>query len=202
MPIDHEDDHHLIVRVREGDLSALGALYDKHRLLVFHTALAITRDPLAAEDILQECFLRLHTHAGRIDGSLPLAPWLYRVTVNMSYTWVTRDARRQISLEGLLEYLDRLVAPARAAPEHQAETRDLRESVQRAVERLPFNQRAAIILHYLGGLDLKEIAFILDCPVGTVKSRLHHGRETLRAELADRLEPQTAHAWEVAYDLV
>ncbi len=202
MPSNHESDQHLIAQIRDGDLSALGALYDKYRLLVFHTALAITRDPPAAEDILQECFLRLHAHAGRIDGALPLAPWLYRVTVNLGYTWVARDARRQISLEGLLDHLDRLMTPARAAPEHQAETRDLQESVQRAVERLPFNQRTAIILHYLGGLDLKEIAYILDCPVGTIKSRLHHGRETLRAQLASELEPQTAPAWEVAYDLI
>jgi len=200
MPADHEEDQRLIDRVRAGDLSALGALFDKHRLLVFHTALAITRDRPAAEDILQECFLRLNAHAARLDGALPLAPWLYRVTVNLSYTWLTRDARRQISLEGLLDHLDRLVAPVRTAPEHQVEAHDVRESIQHAVEGLPFHQRVVVILHYLSGLDLKEIAYILDCPVGTVKSRLHHGREALRVRLAGSLEPQTVLALEVAYD--
>jgi len=202
MPADHEEDQRLIDRVRAGDLSALGALYDKHRLLVFHTALAITRDRPAAEDILQECFLRLNAHAARLDGALPLAPWLYRVTVNLSYTWLTRDARRQISLEGFLDHLDRLVAPTWAAPEHQVEARDVRESIQHAVEGLPFNQRVVVILHYLSGLDLKEIAYILDCPVGTVKSRLHHGRAALRAQLAGRIEPQMVTALEVAYDFL
>ncbi len=195
MPAIHEDGQ-LVARIREGDLSALGALYDKYRLQVFHTALAITRDHHIAEDILQECFLKVHSHAGRIDLSVPLAPWLYRVTVNLSYTWVSRHAGRSNSLEGLI---DRLVAPPRTAPDQQFDARDLRGSILRAIESLPFNQRVVMILHYLGGLNLKEIAYILDCPIGTAKSRLHYGRETLRRQLADRVE-QAAPAREVSYE--
>jgi len=194
------DDGQLLAQVRGGELQALGVLYDKYRLLVFHTALAITHDTAAAEDILQECFLRLNAHADRIDGNLPLAPWLYRVTINLSYTWVTRTARRQVSLEGLLDQLDRFITPANAATEHQVESRDLRESVRNAVFSLPFNQRVAIVLHYLGDLGVKEIASILDCPVGTVKSRLYNGREALRAKLAGRVESETVLARGVAYD--
>ncbi len=196
MPFVHEDGE-FVARIREGDLSALGALYDKYRLQVFHTALAITCDHQAAEDILQECFLKVHAHADRINLGVPLAPWLYRVTVNLSYTWVTRQARWRTSLESLI---DRLVAPTRAAPEGQLEMRDLQTDVQRAIETLPFNQRVVIILHYLSGLNLKEITYILDCPIGTAKSRLHYGRETLRRQLAGRLEPQAAPVMEVAYD--
>jgi RNA polymerase sigma-70 factor (ECF subfamily) len=75
-------DSFLIQSLCDGDLSALGILYDKYRLQVFRTALAITHDRQAAEDILQECFLRVNTYARRIDRTLPLEPWLYRVTVN------------------------------------------------------------------------------------------------------------------------
>jgi RNA polymerase sigma-70 factor (ECF subfamily) len=164
---------------------------------VFHTALAITRDRQAAEDLLQECFLKLHKHADRIDPALPLAPWLYRVTVNLSYTWVTRHNKWWTSLESLI---DQLVAPSRAAPERHFETRDLQDSVSQAIESLPFNQRVVVILHYLSGLNLKEIAYILDCPVGTAKSRLHYGREALRRALAARVEPQATPALEVAYE--
>lgn len=195
MPEIHEDGQ-LIARIRNGDLSALGALYDKYRLQVFHTALAITRDRQAAEDILQECFLRVHAYAGRIDLSVPLAPWLYRVTVNLSYSWATRYARWTNSLELLI---DRLVAPPRAIPDYQFDTRDLRENIMRALEALPFNQRVVLILYYLSGLNLKEIAYILDCPIGTAKSRLHYGREMLRRQLAGRLE-QATPAREVAYE--
>ncbi|HLF29103.1 MAG TPA: sigma-70 family RNA polymerase sigma factor [Anaerolineae bacterium] len=196
MSVIHEDGQ-LVARIRAGDLSALGALYDKYRLQVFHTALAITRDRQVAEDILQECFLKVHTYADRIDLGVSLSPWLYRVTVNLSYTWATRQAKWHTSLEGLL---DRLVEPARQAPDRQFETRDIRGTIQRAIDALPFNQRVVVILHYLSGLDLKEIAYILDCPVGTVKSRLHYGRETLRRQLAGRLEPQATAALEMAYD--
>jgi RNA polymerase sigma-70 factor (ECF subfamily) len=196
LPVIHEDGL-LVARIRRGDLSALGALYDKYRLQVFHTALAVTRDRQAAEDILQECFLKVHAHADRIDLSVPLAPWLYRVTVNLSYTWVTRQSRWNTSLENLI---DQLVAPARAAPERQFETRDLQGAIQRAIEALPFNQRVVLILYYLSGLNLKEIAYILDCPIGTAKSRLHYGREMLRRQLAGRLEPQAAPLLEMAHD--
>jgi RNA polymerase sigma-70 factor (ECF subfamily) len=191
------EDAPLILKLRRGDLSALGALYDKYRLQVFHTALAITRDRQAAEDLLQECFLKLHKHAERIDPALPLAPWLYRVTVNLSYTWVTRHNKWWMSLESLI---DQLVAPSRAAPERQFEMRHLRDGVTRAIELLPFNQRVVVILYYLSDLSLKEIAYILDCPVGTAKSRLHYGREALRRTLAASVEPQRASALEMAYD--
>jgi len=195
MPAIHEDGR-LVARIRKGDLSALGALYDKYRLQVFHTALAITRDHHVAEDILQEVFLKVHSHADRIDLTVPLAPWLYRVSINLSYTWVTRHANKRASLEDLL---DQLVAPMRVAPETQFEIRDLQQNVWRAIESLSFNQRAVIILHYLSGLNLEEIAYILDCPVGTAKSRLHYGRQALRRQLAGSLEP-AAPAFEVAYD--
>lgn len=196
MTVIHEDGQ-FVARIRKGDLTALGALYDKYRLQVFHTALAVTRDRQAAEDILQECFLKVHAHADRIDVGVPLAPWLYRVTVNLSYTWATRQNRWRTSLESLL---DRLVAPTRAAPEGQFETRDLQSNIQRAIDALPFNQRVVVILFYLSGLNLKEIAYILDCPVGTAKSRLHYGREALRRHLAGTLEPQTTPVLEVSYD--
>ena len=194
------DDSQLISRVRAGDLGALGELYDRYRLLVFRTALAITRDKPAAEDILQECFLRLNAHADRLDGTLPLAPWLYRVTVNLSYSWVGRAARRFVSLEGVLEQVDRFLAPGRAAPEQHAEARDVHESVRAAVQALPFHQRAVIVLHYLAGLDVKEIAYILDCPIGTVKSRLFAGRERLRERLVDRVDADRLRGQGVVYD--
>ena len=200
MPATQKDDERLLAQIRAGEVSALGELYDRYRLQVYRTALAITRDQAAAEDILQECFLRLNGHAHRIDTRLPLPPWLYRVTVNLSYTWVSRIARRQISLEGLIDRLEKMVAPARATPEYQAEMHDVKARVRLAVESLPFNQRAVVVLRYVGQLDLKEIAYILDCPVGTVKSRLHHGREALRARLSHGLGRQATHSLEFAYD--
>ena len=87
------DDSQLIARLQSGDLDALGELYDRYRLLVYRTALSVVRDPDSAEDITQDAFLRLHDYAARVDRTLPLSPWLYRVTVNLSYTWSTRRKR-------------------------------------------------------------------------------------------------------------
>ena len=180
MPTPSED-HLLIQQLCDGDLEALGALYDRHKLLVFRTAIAITHDRDAAEDILQECFLKLNSYARKINLSLPLEPWLYRVTVNLAYTWVSRRSRWRLSLDTMV---DRLVSPLRTSSEYQAERAELQAAIQRAIDGLPAGQRLTVILYYLTSLSLKEISYIMDCPVGTVKSRLHYGREHLKRCLA------------------
>ena len=186
-------DSNLIQSLCGGDLSALGVLYDKYRLQVFRTALAITHDRQAAEDIQQECFLKINTYARRINRTLPLEPWLYRVTVNLAYTWVTRRSRWLTSLEDII---DRRMAPVRILSEHQTERSELQALIQQSIDALPSTQRLTVILYYLNDLSLKEIAYILDCPVGTVKSRLYYGREQLKASLevyrsTPRLKPAT-----------
>lgn len=174
-------DEQLIVKLQAGDLDALGALYERYKTTVYRTALAITHDPVSAEDILQDCFLRLHKYAHSVDSSLPLRPWLYRVTTNLAYNWEKRKKHWSISLDDVLDWL---VSSRRSSPEWRAEMSDIQSQVMDAVRSLSANQRIVIVLHYLNSLDLKEIAAILDCPVGTVKSRLHYGRENLRQKLA------------------
>lgn len=174
------DDGQLVEKLKAGNLTALGALYERHKSRVYRTALAITHDPSAAEDILQDCFLRIFKYAHRIDHTLPLEPWLYRVTVNLAYSLETRRKRWQMPLDGVI---DRLVTPLRASPEWQVERNDIHSRVIDAVKSLSLNQRVVVVLYYLNSLSLKEIAFILDCPVGTVKSRLYYGRENLGRQL-------------------
>src|SRR4030042_4196307 len=98
-------DSELIVRLQAGSLEALGVLYDRHRKLVYRTALAITGDAEAAGDLLQDVFLRLHRFADHVDVRRPLEPWLYRMTTNLSYTWVKRRRRWIRPLEDLTEWL-------------------------------------------------------------------------------------------------
>lgn len=179
---DESADAALIEHLRENELEALGVLFDRYYPQVYRTALAITRESAVAEDLAQDCFLKLHQYACRIDTSLPLAPWLYRVTVNLAYTWISRRRKRRVSLEALV---DQLMAPAMHAPDQLAEYAEVQEQVRRAVSELHFNQRVVVVLHYLSGLSLEEIADILDCPVGTVKSRLYYARENLRRRLGD-----------------
>lgn len=184
-----QTDADLIQRLCAGDVNALGDLYDRHHPQVFRTAMSITHDRQTAEDILQETFLKLNTYARRIDTTLALEPWLYRVTVNLAYTWVTRHSRRWLT--SIEDVIDRLVAPARTNSEHRAETSEIQAVIRQAIESLPVSQRLTVVLYYLNDLSLKEIAYILECPVGTVKSRLYYGREYLKNCLQDyRPTPQ------------
>ena len=172
----------LIERLREQDLEALGVLFDRYSPQLYRTAVAVLHDPAAAEDIVQDCFLRLHQYAHRIDTSLPLIPWLYRVTVNLSYTWITRRQRRRISLESLV---DQLMSPSWQSPDQVTEHLEIQRLVRQTVHELPLNQRVVVVLHYLNGLSVEDIASIVQCPTGTVKSRLYYARETLRRRLGE-----------------
>lgn len=186
-------DSELVKRLQADDLNALGILFDRFYSQIYRTAVAITHDEAAAEDITQDCFLRLHRYANRIDTNLPLAPWLYRVTVNLSYTWISRYQKRRVSLESVVDYL---MSPVRNAPDHLVEIIGVQEEVRQAIASLNFNQRVVVVLHYLNSLSLEEIAEILDCPVGTVKSRLYYARENLRHQLGNMNgEPQVAHGY-------
>jgi RNA polymerase sigma-70 factor, ECF subfamily len=173
-------DQELVKQLQEGSLEALGALYDRHRQMVYRTALAITGDREAASDLLQDVFLRLYRFADHIDRQRPLEPWLYRITANLAYTWVKRSHRWLQPLEDLADWL---AAPVKNSPYEQMEKKDEWEQVQQAVSALPLPQRMVVVLYYLNDLSLQEVAEILDVPLGTVKSRLHYGRIALKQSL-------------------
>lgn len=187
-------DRELIERLQKADLDALGELFERYRHRVYRTALVIVRDPAVAEDILQDCFLKVYTNAHRIDTERPLAPWLYRVTVNLSYTRVSRNRTNRTSIENVI---DRLTSPMRQAPDRLAEQTELRQNVRKAIGALSIDQRVVIVLYYLNNLSLQDIAEILDLPIGTVKSRLYYARENLRHELGPMMVwlPEVAHGY-------
>jgi len=173
-------DSQLIFSMQAGSLEALGVLYDRHRRMVFRTAIAITGDSEAAADLSQDVFLRLHRFADHIDPLRPLEPWLYRMTTNLSYTWVER---RQRWLRPLEDVADWLAGARKDTPAYQAEMDDSWRQVQQAVLALPLSHRGVVVLYYVNDLSLLEISEILDIPVGTVKSRLHYGRQALKRRL-------------------
>jgi RNA polymerase sigma-70 factor (ECF subfamily) len=173
-------DSELTVSLQAGSLEALGILYDRHRGLVFRTALAITGDADAAADLLQDVFLRLHRFATHIDPHRPLEPWLYRMTTNLSYTWVKRRQRWFRPLEDVADWL---TGSRKDTPAYQVELDDSSRQIQQAVSCLPLSHRGVVVLYYVNDLSLQEISEILDIPVGTVKSRLHYGRRALKQSL-------------------
>lgn len=175
------EDRVLIQRLQTHNLEALGHLYDRHKRLVYRTALAITGDPDAAADLLQDVFLRLYRFVDNFDPERPLEPWLYRMTANLSYTWLKRRKRWTISWEDLAE---KLTGGWRQSPATQFEAQDSWQQVRQAILALSFSQRVVVVLYYINDLSLQEIAEVLDIPEGTVKSRLHYGRRALKDQLA------------------
>jgi RNA polymerase sigma-70 factor (ECF subfamily) len=186
---DEPDDATLVVRVLAGDREAFAALYQRHRLPLYRTGLALTRERTVAEELLQEAFLRAFRHMARVE-LLPgqsLRPWLHRILINLAHDWSARQRIRPTPLESTAE---RLLAAASLSPEREAEQRELERVVADAIALLPFKQRVVVVLYYLHDMDLAEIAATLGLPAGTVKSRLFYGRARLKAELeADQRLP-------------
>ncbi len=177
----------LVTRVRQGDLEAFETLYEMHKTAIYRTALAITGDRLTAEEILQETFLRVFKNIHNIREGGTLSSWLYRIAVNLAYDWISQHRRRQVTLDNIIE---QVIMPAVAPPDQTVEERELQSLIHEAIDKLEIKQRVTLVLFYLQDFSLAEIAEIMDCPVGTVKSRLYYARQNLRRELlADRRLP-------------
>lgn len=191
------DDATLVGRVTAGDRQAFSTLYQRHSVALYRTVLAITRDSSAAEELLQECFLRAYRYLARVhlEPGASLRPWLHRIVVNLAYDWSAKQ--RGTTTEALDGVIDRLVASPGRSPERQAEARETAVSVQDAIAALPFKQRIVVILFYVQDMDLDEIAAVLNLPTGTVKSRLFYARARLREVLA--ADPRATEGLEVSY---
>lgn len=176
-------DSRLITRIRDGDIEALGDLYERYKAQVYRTALAITHDERMSEDILQETFLRVYNYADSFDTSRPLGPWLYRITVNLAYSWTNRAKRWVSFFQGAVE---RLKAPDHLYPERVAEERERSQALQQAIDTLPTPQRVVVILYYLEDLSVSDIAYVVGVPEGTVKSRLYYARKKLKEAIVER----------------
>jgi RNA polymerase sigma-70 factor (ECF subfamily) len=190
------EDEELVSRMQRGDVAAFEQVYHKYKRRLYQTALAITGDRGAAEEVLQDCFVRAYAARDRVDTSVPISPWLYRIIVNLSYNWANRNRRWPLALEAVAE---RLSASPVAGPESMAEGSERCLAVREAVAALPVKHRAVVVLFHFQGFSLQEIAYILDCPLGTVKSRLHRACEILRQRLSQDRRLEGELAGEVAY---
>jgi RNA polymerase sigma-70 factor (ECF subfamily) len=170
-----------VYAAREGDTLAFDALFYRYRDGIFRLGVAITKDPSAAEEIVVDTFARAHRALARLEPDDSLRPWLYRVAVNLSYN---RRPRKNVVLSSLEDATDETLANEEGSPSTLAEQAELRRLVLESVDSLGPKHRLVVVLHYLNGLNLAEIAEVVDCPIGTVKSRLHYALRRLRAHLA------------------
>ena len=179
-------DEHLVSLSKDGNLGAFNSLVERYQAAVYNLCRRLTGDPGAAEDATQEAFLSAYRSVSRFEGG-SFRSWLLRIAANECKDELRRRSRRpaeslQIGVADDEHQFD-LADSSESAPEY-VERIALGESIQGALMTLPFEQRQAILLSDLHGYHYEEIAEMTGSNVGTVKSRIHRGRERLRAMLA------------------
>ena len=180
----------LIDELREGDMAALAILVEKYKRLVYRVAIQITKNHEDANDVMQDTFLKVYEsiHSFRKDAAFET--WLYRIIVNHATNLVKHRERRRESPLSVISEMEihpdlRRTADLANNPHLNAERKERQRWVTQAVNSLPLKQRTVVILHEFEGLTHPEIASILNCSEGTVRSRLHYARHKLK----DLLKP-------------
>lgn len=173
-------DRELVHAARDGETAAFDALFYRYRDGIYRLAVAITHDPSAGEEIVVDTFARAYRSLLRLEPDDSLRPWLYRVAVNLSYD---RKPRKGLAFSSLQESPAESFATDERSPLMLAEEAELRSLVLASIDALGPKHRVVVVLHYLNELSLAEIADIVDCPLGTVKSRLHYALGQLRVRL-------------------
>ena len=178
----------LIADLCEGDETALAPLIEKYKRMVYRLAMQITKNHADTEDVMQETFLKVYRSIRTFRKDAAFETWVYRIAVNEALNFVKRRARRQertIETTAEAEFeADLRYRAARASDPHvYAEKVELRRYVTEAVNSLSLKHRTVVILHEFEELTHTEIASILNCSEGTVRSRLHYARKKLRTLL-------------------
>lgn len=183
-----EAEAELVARCRTGDERACTALVEAHQRMVYQLALHLLGEHNEALDLSQEVFLRVFRTLHAFRGHASLRTWIYRIVINQARNrqrwWRRRKQREQVSLDDHLRRVGEVPDPGRSDdPETVVERKEVAACVWGALDRLPFDQRTAIVLREIDGLSYEEIAYSLGVAVGTVKSRLARARQQLREEL-------------------
>src|SRR5207253_6884904 len=177
----------LVQRCATGDESASAELVAEHQRMVVQLAVNLLGDREEALDLSQEVFLRVFRTIHRFRGQSTLRTWIYRIAVNQARNrhrfWRRRHRNDQISLDAHIAAHGEFPSTLGLRPDRVFEQKELGERLQRALDRLPFDQRTAIVLREIDGLSYEDIAFSLGVAIGTVKSRLTRARQALRADL-------------------
>lgn len=172
----------LVERHRVGDRAAFEEVYQRHAKLVFNLSYRMSGNPVDAEDLSQEIFVRIFRHLKRFNGKSALKTWIYRVAINHCRS---RLGRKTLDTRELAEESERGVQlrDTRRDPEQRALATDASRTVERGLRGLKPMFREAVVLRDLEGLSYEEIATVLSVRIGTVRSRIARGRDRLRAQL-------------------
>jgi RNA polymerase sigma-70 factor (ECF subfamily) len=177
------DDQRLVERVQRGEKVAFDLLVLKYQHKVVKLIMRYVRDPSEALDVSQEAFLKAYRALPKFRGDSAFYTWLYRIAVNTAKNHIVAMNRRPIEYDLDLQESDGYELNVKLrnedSPEKIAQRDELRQTVQSAIDSLPDELRVAILLREIDGMSYEEIAHAMECPVGTVRSRIFRAREAI-----------------------
>jgi len=176
-------DAQLVRRVQKGDKGAFDLLVLKYQHKIVNLVMRYVRDPDQALDITQEAFLKAYRALPRFRGDAAFYTWMYRIAVNTAKNYLAAQRRRPMDVELDMQDPEQYELHAKLketdTPEAVTLSHELQETVERAIAALPEDLRAAIVLRELDGMSYEEIAQTMECPVGTVRSRIFRARDAI-----------------------
>jgi RNA polymerase sigma-70 factor (ECF subfamily) len=187
-----QSDLELVKRAQRGERGAFDLLVLRYQHKVVKLVARLLRDPTEAEDVAQEAFVKAYRALASFRGDSAFYTWLYRIAVNTARNAMASRQRRPLDYEADLSETEQSAVASRMShsdtPEATALSDEIHATVNRAVADLPEDLRTAIILREIEGLSYEEIAAAMDCPVGTVRSRIFRAREAIDRNLKPLLD--------------
>ncbi|OEC50960.1 MULTISPECIES: RNA polymerase sigma factor RpoE [unclassified Aeromonas] len=185
-------DEQLVERVQRGDKAAFNLLVKKYQHKVVNLVARYVNNPGDVPDVAQEAFIKAYRALPTFRGESAFYTWLYRIAVNTAKNYLTSQGRRppssDVEADEAESYGGGEALQEVSTPENLALTDEIKRTVFSAIESLPEDLRTAITLRELEGLSYEEIAEIMDCPVGTVRSRIFRAREAIDKKLQPLIE--------------
>ena len=187
-----QSDLELVRRAQRNERGAFDLLVLKYQHKVVKLVARLLRDPAEAEDVSQEAFVKAYRALGSFRGDSAFYTWLYRIAVNTARNAIASRQRRPLDYEAELSESEQSNLASRLrhtdTPEATVLSEEIRQTVNEAIEQLPEDLRTAIVLREVEGLSYEEIAAAMDCPVGTVRSRIFRAREAIDRALKPLLD--------------
>src|SRR6187399_417449 len=185
---DREIDQQLVERAQRGDKRAFELLVAKYQRKLARLLSRFIRDPAEVEDVAQEAFIKAYRALPSFRGESAFYTWLYRIGINTAKNYLVALGRRAPTTTGFDNeeaegFEDAEQLRDSSTPESELEGKEIAATVNRAMDALPADLRTAITLREIEGLSYEEIASVMNCPVGTVRSRIFRARDAIAAEL-------------------
>ena len=185
-------DQQLVTRVQQGDKRAFDLLVLKYQYRVHAIVGRFIRDSHEVEDVTQEAFLKAYRALPRFRGDSQFYTWLFRIAVNTAKNYLVARSRRppssDVNLDDAEFYAGSEQLKDLGTPENQLFRDELEAVINKAIEELPEDLRTAVTLREYEGLSYEDIAGVMDCPVGTVRSRIFRARETIDIRVLELME--------------